>query len=168
MEKIVSQLNPGGFYVGPVVADESPLEPGVFLIPGGAIDTTPPDVPEGLRAQYVGGEWVFSPIPLDTPEVVPPTFAELKAKEISSFKETREKMCARVAGIGQRLARAGDSAGAASCDGVVDGLLDVLLHTSVINAEDITSLKLALKARYNAAIAGATASARAEFGRYDK
>lgn len=168
MDKIVSQLNPDGFYVGPVIADESPLEPGVFLIPGGAVDTTPPDVPEGLRAQYVGGEWVFSAIPSNTPEVILPTFAELKAKEIANFKETREKMCARVAGIGQRLSRAGDSAGAASCDSVVDGLLDVLLHPTVVNAEDITTLKLALKARYNAAIAGATASARAEFGRYDK
>lgn len=43
MEKIVSQLDVDGFLVGPVVADESPLEPGVFLIPGGAIDQALPD-----------------------------------------------------------------------------------------------------------------------------
>lgn len=97
-----------------------------------------------------------------------PSFASLKAIEVAAYIETREKMCARVAGIGQRLARAGDAAGAASCDAVVNALLDVLAHPSVTSATDIDGLKLALKTRYAAAVSLASASARTEFKRYDK
>ncbi|OZI39044.1 hypothetical protein CEG14_05780 [Bordetella genomosp. 1] len=65
MEKIVSQLTADGFFHSAVTADESPLEPGVFLIPGGAIDVEPPSaVRDGMR--YVpaeGGGWLESPVP---------------------------------------------------------------------------------------------------------
>lgn len=61
--RIVSQLDLDGWYAGPVVADESPLEPGVYLIPGGAVDMPPPDVPAGQRARPVDGEWVFETTP---------------------------------------------------------------------------------------------------------
>lgn len=40
--KSVCQLDDAGFYIGMAIADESPLEPGVFLIPGGCIDVAPP------------------------------------------------------------------------------------------------------------------------------
>lgn len=56
--KIVSQLDANGYFAGAVEADESPLEPGVFLIPGGAIDVTPPNVPQGKVALWQNG-WVF-------------------------------------------------------------------------------------------------------------
>lgn len=49
MEKIASQLDADGYFIGGVVADESPLEPGVFLIPGGAIDIEPPEARAGMR-----------------------------------------------------------------------------------------------------------------------
>jgi len=59
MEKTVSQLNSDGFYIGPAIADESPLEPGGFLIPGGGIDMAPPDYLEpGKRYRSVNGNWV--------------------------------------------------------------------------------------------------------------
>lgn len=96
------------------------------------------------------------------------SFADLKAIEVASYIETREKMCARVAGIGQRLARAGDTVGATSCDAVVNALLDVLAHPTVAGAADIVSLRLALKTRYVAAVSLASTSARNEFKRYDK
>lgn len=41
-QRVVSQLDAAGYFVAPVDADESPLEPGVWLIPGGAIDRLPP------------------------------------------------------------------------------------------------------------------------------
>lgn len=63
MDKIVSQLNDEGFYVAPVVADESPLEPGVFLIPGGAVDLEPPKTQAGKRYRVSNGKWVEENIP---------------------------------------------------------------------------------------------------------
>lgn len=96
------------------------------------------------------------------------SFADLKTTEIAIYIDTREKMCARVAGIGQRLARAGDATGAASCDAVVNALLDVLAHPTVTDAENIDGLRAALKTRYLAAVSLASSAARAEFKRYDK
>lgn len=68
MAKIVSQLDARGRFIGTTLADESPLEPGVFLIPGGAVDVEPPVVPDGKFAHWAGG-WVFGDIPQpDEPE----------------------------------------------------------------------------------------------------
>ena len=69
--KQVSQLDQDGYFVGVTTADASPLEPGVFLIPGGAIDVAPPTVPEGQRAKW-NGQWVFEDIPQPEPEPEPP------------------------------------------------------------------------------------------------
>lgn len=59
-QKIVSQLGPDGYLVGPTIADESPLEPGVFLIPGGAIDRVPPEIQPGIayRPDDAGDGWI--------------------------------------------------------------------------------------------------------------
>lgn len=74
---IVYQTNPQGVYLGPVQADPSPLEPDVWLIPGGCVETPPPAIPEGMMAVWRGEEWVLSPLPVDVPEpnieTVPPT-----------------------------------------------------------------------------------------------
>lgn len=61
--KIVSQLDVDGYLVGPTQAFESPLEKGIFLIPAGAINVHPVDVPEGQRAKWVDGAWVFEELP---------------------------------------------------------------------------------------------------------
>ena len=55
--KTVYQTNFQGLYVGPVIASESPLEPGVFLIPGGCVDVAPPEAPEGKVACWNGKRW---------------------------------------------------------------------------------------------------------------
>lgn len=107
-------------------------------------------------------------VPCEKPTPAAPSFSDQRSAEIALYIETREKMCARVVGIGQRLARAGDTAGAASCDAVVNALLDVPSHTSVVNATDLASLRLAIKTRYLAAVGLASVSAKAEFKRYDK
>ena len=57
--KTVAQLNEEGYYTGPVEADESPLEPGVFHIPRNALDVPLPQVPEGKVALWQNGQWVF-------------------------------------------------------------------------------------------------------------
>lgn len=54
----VYQTNHLGLFVGPVEAEESPMEPGVFLIPGGCVLTPPPtDIPEFKAACWNGKAW---------------------------------------------------------------------------------------------------------------
>jgi hypothetical protein len=69
--KIVCQLDADGFFVGTTIADESPLEPGVFLIPGGCIEAEPPTTPAGKRARWTGASWVFEDLPEPEPEPEP-------------------------------------------------------------------------------------------------
>ena len=68
--KQVSQLDQNGYFVGVTTADPSPLEPGVFLIPGNCINEPAPTIPEGQRAKWKG-EWVFENIPQPEPEPEP-------------------------------------------------------------------------------------------------
>lgn len=58
--KHVCQLDSSGFYVGQVVADESPLEPGVFLVPAGCVDVAPPASEDGVMHRWDASvcEWV--------------------------------------------------------------------------------------------------------------
>lgn len=62
-EKLVSQLDNHGYFVASVIADESPLEPGVFLFPAGSVDIAPPTVALGQRARFDDGKFVFETIP---------------------------------------------------------------------------------------------------------
>jgi hypothetical protein len=61
--KQVTQLDAAGYFIGLTVADKSPLEPGVFLLPAGAIDQPAPTVPSGQRARWQSDGWVFEPVP---------------------------------------------------------------------------------------------------------
>lgn len=60
-------------YLGETVADESPLEPGVFLLPAGTIETAPPaTVPDGQSPRWNGAKWDLvtkpvSPVAADDP-----------------------------------------------------------------------------------------------------
>jgi hypothetical protein len=67
--KIVFQLDGNGYYVGETTADESPLEPGVFLIPAGCIEEPPPPPIEGKLRRYFNGEWIYEDMP---PPELPP------------------------------------------------------------------------------------------------
>lgn len=56
--KTVYQTNHLGLYVGPTEARESPLEPGVLLIPGGCVQVPPPaHIPEFKAACWTGKAW---------------------------------------------------------------------------------------------------------------
>jgi hypothetical protein len=63
----VYQLDADGFYVGPVEADESPLQPGEFLIPGGCVLTVPPGDTVGMRPRWVEGAWALASVPSFVP-----------------------------------------------------------------------------------------------------
>lgn len=56
-QKTVYQTNHLGLYLGPVYADESPLEPGVFLLPGGCVEVAPPKAPVGKIQAWDGKRW---------------------------------------------------------------------------------------------------------------
>ncbi|WP_396189705.1 hypothetical protein [Flavobacterium sp.] len=82
--KQVIQLDTAGYFVGFATADQSPLEPGVFLLPANCIDVAAPAIPEGKMAKW-NGAWVFEdidqPVVEDEPEAVPLTYAQLRAAE---------------------------------------------------------------------------------------
>jgi hypothetical protein len=45
-------------YLGTDLADESPLEPGVWLVPAHATELMPPDIAPGKVARFATGYWV--------------------------------------------------------------------------------------------------------------
>lgn len=55
--KIVYQTDHLGIYTGKTVADRSPLELDVWLIPGGCVEVAPPAVPERKAAFWDGRKW---------------------------------------------------------------------------------------------------------------
>ena len=82
-QKLVSQLNQEGYFIGQVYADESPLEEGVFLIPGDAVEAPQPNVPDGEKAKWDGKGWIFEKIlkPEPKPEPEPPTLEEIAERK---------------------------------------------------------------------------------------
>ena len=60
-----------GIYVGEGVADESPLEPGVWMIPANSVTTAPPNVGEDQFVVFNNGVWEVNTIPEPEPEPEP-------------------------------------------------------------------------------------------------
>ena len=60
-----------GIYVGEGVADESPLEPGVWLIPANSVTTAPPNVGEDQFVVFNNGNWEVNTVPEPEPEPEP-------------------------------------------------------------------------------------------------
>lgn len=91
-KKIVSQLNHDGFFVGATVADASPLEPNVFLLPGGAIDVPPPEVPDGKVARWANG-WIFEdPAMAGIPSADAPTQRRFTSLEFLDLFQEPEQL----------------------------------------------------------------------------
>lgn len=80
--KIVSQLDKNCYFVGGATAFKDILGSG-FLLPAGCIDVAPPDVPDGKRAKWDKGKFIFEaiPTPPDPPKPPEPT-PEEKRKAI--------------------------------------------------------------------------------------
>lgn len=72
-QKIVVQLDAESYFVGFTEAEESPLEPGVFLMPAGTVDAPAPNISQDHRAKWDGDQWVyvFSPPPDPLPPIEP-------------------------------------------------------------------------------------------------
>jgi len=76
----VYQTDSNGYFSGIVQADESPLEPGVWLLPGGAVDEVPPQCGAGEIARWYMGGWQIESLPKnpDAPPPEPETPEEIK------------------------------------------------------------------------------------------
>jgi len=74
----VYQTDAEGAFVGVVVADPSPLEPEVWLIPAGCVEAAPPEVGDGQMARWRGGVWVIenTPVAEIEPKLTPEELAE--------------------------------------------------------------------------------------------
>ena len=105
MEKIVSQLDAAGYLVGPVVAEESPLQPNTWLIPAGCIIIEPPAVPEGMRARWMIDGWHFEAVTTEPdPEPAPETIEQWRARAVVSRFQARAAL--HLAGLLDQIGRA--------------------------------------------------------------
>lgn len=57
----VYQLDSNDIYVGIAYADEDPMTPGTFLIPGGCVTVKPPELSAHQAAKYTDGVWSVVP-----------------------------------------------------------------------------------------------------------
>lgn len=79
--KIYNYDQKTGLYIGESVADESPLEPGEYLIPAHATSVAPPDeIPMGHALFFRGEQWNVEWVPevdtdLDGQQDAPQGFA---------------------------------------------------------------------------------------------
>ena len=56
-QKIVYQYDLAGMYTSQTDADESPLEPGVFLIPARCVEVAPPEFSGDQWPRWNGAKW---------------------------------------------------------------------------------------------------------------
>lgn len=80
--KKVIQLDENGYFTGVAIAQMSPLEPGNWLMPKRSIDAEIPTIPDGKKAKWSNGKWVFETIQVPEPEPEP-------APQVLSYAEKR-------------------------------------------------------------------------------
>ena len=78
-------------YLGIGQADESPLEPGVWLIPTDASTEEPPKFGDSEQAVWTGDGWLLQPIPEPEPDPepepeLPPTPENIQALRLAAFQ----------------------------------------------------------------------------------
>lgn len=77
-QKYVYQFNHSGLYVGKTTADESPRQPGVFLMPSNSTEESPPENwDESVWPRYNGNGWDLVP----KAQIIQPTAPEQKLAE---------------------------------------------------------------------------------------
>ena len=89
--KTYNYIAESGIYHSEGLADESPLEPGVFLIPAYASTEEPPKFGDGEQAVWTGDGWLLQPIPEPEPvpepePELPPTPENIQALRLAAFQ----------------------------------------------------------------------------------
>jgi hypothetical protein len=87
--KIYNYAFDTGLLLGESNADESPLEPGVWLIPANATTEQPLQAQDGKTVHFVNSVWVYQDIPTPEPEPAPfvPTYKEQRAAAYPSIAD---------------------------------------------------------------------------------
>lgn len=87
--KIFNYAPNTGLLFGESSADESPLEPGVWLIPANATTTQPPLAQAGKTIHFVNSVWVYQDIPTPESEPTPfvPTYKEKRSAAYPPYTE---------------------------------------------------------------------------------
>lgn len=78
-----------GIYINEGIADESPLEEGVWLIPAHATDVAPPATPEGKVAVWKGSDWAIEDAPIKPEPPVPNPSPAPTQQEIANAEARR-------------------------------------------------------------------------------
>lgn len=86
--KTVFQTDHAGIFIGTTLADESPLERGVFHIPGGCVEIKPPKHSSLEFARWHEGSWVIERIPTPQEEQKrPATHKEVEADRLLEYAD---------------------------------------------------------------------------------
>lgn len=83
----IYNYNENGFLVSIGEADESPLEPGVFLIPALATTIPAPELKVGYFLKFDGAEWGY--VPIVDPEIAPTTTPMVTTDMVNAERSRR-------------------------------------------------------------------------------
>lgn len=75
----IFHFDENGVFYAQGLADESPLEPGVFILPANSTDIPPPQVPSEHLAIFHDDQWSIQPIHAAAPDAHEATLEELKS-----------------------------------------------------------------------------------------
>jgi hypothetical protein len=108
-------LDDSGYFVGFSIADESPLESGVFMFPRGTVEELPPSAMDGFLLKWVDGIWIHEPVPVPEPEPVPdpapepepPTQFELDQNRYQKRAAVKDSLIAWMAADNMSRVRSG-------------------------------------------------------------
>ena len=87
--KIVYQLDENGVFTGTTEADESPREPGVYLIPAGCIEVEPPPHVDGKLRVFRNDAWAYVDIELApaAPDEPLPSLDDMKRVKLAKLNQ---------------------------------------------------------------------------------
>lgn len=119
--KTVYLFDGTGKFTGQYEAQESPLEPGVFIAPSISTEVAPPQLQAGEHAQWDGAAWVVH-APAPAPAVDPQGMIATKKAQL---RTVREGILNRLSGIALAAQLTGDTVTTSAYLVVRQGLLDI-------------------------------------------
>lgn len=99
-KEIYSYDHETGGFIGVSEADESPLEPGVFLLPANSTTLAPPAILDGQVARFSNDQWVVETIPVAAP-ITPavPTLDDVQRLKITEIELAAELAIAPITSV---------------------------------------------------------------------